>query len=115
MVFKEALTSLSAAILLTLFTASIAIGNGRSVAITVDDLPYAGAVVDFPEYTAEAINSRLLEAFTSHQIPDTYITGFGPMWGYRWAQERKVTVNGRLEPDPPEWVLAYDKQDSTQP
>jgi len=46
----------------------------------------------------------------AYQIPDTYITSFGPMWGYRWAQERKVKVNGRLEPDPPEWVLDYGKK-----
>jgi peptidoglycan/xylan/chitin deacetylase (PgdA/CDA1 family) len=46
----------------------------------------------------------------AYQIPDTYITKYGPMWGYRWAAERGVKVNGRLEPDPPEWIVQYSKQ-----
>lgn len=46
----------------------------------------------------------------AYQIPDTYITKYGPMWGYRWAAERGVKVNGRLEPEPPEWVLQYSKR-----
>jgi peptidoglycan/xylan/chitin deacetylase (PgdA/CDA1 family) len=41
--------------------------------------------------------------------PDTFITGDGPMWGYRWAKERGVKVNGKLEPEPPEWVTNYWK------
>jgi peptidoglycan/xylan/chitin deacetylase (PgdA/CDA1 family) len=50
-----------------------------------------------------------------YQIPDTYITKYGPMWGYRWAAVRGVKVNGRLEPEPPEWVLQYGKQPQVQP
>ena len=46
----------------------------------------------------------------AYQIPDTYITKYGPMWGYRWASERGVKVNGRLEPEPPEWITQYGKQ-----
>jgi peptidoglycan-N-acetylglucosamine deacetylase len=46
----------------------------------------------------------------AYQIPDTYITKYGPMWGYRWAAERSVKVNGRLEPEPPDWVLRYSEQ-----
>jgi len=34
-------------------------------------------------------------------------TKFGMMWGYRWARERKVAVNGRLEQEPPEWLTTY--------
>jgi len=37
-----------------------------------------------------------------------YITKFGPMWGYRWAAERNVKVDGRLEPDPPRWITDYN-------
>jgi peptidoglycan/xylan/chitin deacetylase (PgdA/CDA1 family) len=44
-----------------------------------------------------------------YQQPDTYITQYGMMWGYRWAAERGVKVNGRLEPEPPEWVTQYGK------
>lgn len=39
--------------------------------------------------------------------PPTYSTKFGPMWGYRWARERGIRVDGQLEPVPPEWVGRY--------
>jgi peptidoglycan/xylan/chitin deacetylase (PgdA/CDA1 family) len=34
-------------------------------------------------------------------------TKYGPMWGYRWARERGVKVDGSLEKDPPSWVAEY--------
>jgi peptidoglycan/xylan/chitin deacetylase (PgdA/CDA1 family) len=45
----------------------------------------------------------------AYRTPETYITRFGPMWGYRWAAERNVKVNGNLEPDPPKWISQYGK------
>jgi peptidoglycan/xylan/chitin deacetylase (PgdA/CDA1 family) len=45
----------------------------------------------------------------AYSTPDTFITSYGPMWGYRWAAERRVKVNGRLEPEPPAWILKYGK------
>jgi len=45
-----------------------------------------------------------------YQAPDAFITSYGPMWGYRWAKERGVKVDGSLEPDPPRWVSEYGKQ-----
>jgi peptidoglycan/xylan/chitin deacetylase (PgdA/CDA1 family) len=45
----------------------------------------------------------------AYRTPDTYVTSYGPMWGYRWAAERGVKVNGRLEPEPPDWVLQYGR------
>jgi peptidoglycan/xylan/chitin deacetylase (PgdA/CDA1 family) len=45
-----------------------------------------------------------------YQIPETLITKYGPMWGYRWARELNVKVDGSLEPDPPKWVTDYGKQ-----
>jgi peptidoglycan-N-acetylglucosamine deacetylase len=45
----------------------------------------------------------------AYQIPETYITKFGPMWGYRWAKVRNVKVNGSLETEPPQWILEYGK------
>ncbi len=44
-----------------------------------------------------------------YKQPDTFITSDGPMWGYRWAAELGVKVNGKLEPEPPEWVTQYGK------
>jgi len=49
----------------------------------------------------------------AYQTPDTYVTKYGPMWGYRWAKERNVKVDGRLEPDPPQWVLDCAKSTSS--
>ena len=40
----------------------------------------------------------------AYQIPDTVITPDGPMWQYRWARTRQVTVNGALEQEPPSWI-----------
>ena len=39
--------------------------------------------------------------------PPKFSTRFGPMWGYRWARERGVKVDGSREQEPPEWVARY--------
>jgi peptidoglycan/xylan/chitin deacetylase (PgdA/CDA1 family) len=49
------------------------------------------------------------EADPIYSQPDAYITSNGPMWGYRWAKQRGVKVNGKLEPEPPQWVTQYGK------
>ncbi|MBV8843969.1 MAG: hypothetical protein JO307_14265 [Bryobacterales bacterium] len=46
---------------------------------------------------------------SAYHASETYITKFDPMWGYRWANQRNVKVNGRLEPDPPKWITEYGK------
>jgi peptidoglycan/xylan/chitin deacetylase (PgdA/CDA1 family) len=43
----------------------------------------------------------------AYQTPDTYVTVHGPMWGYRWARDLNIKVDGRLEKDPPVWVTEY--------
>lgn len=45
----------------------------------------------------------------AYRTPDTFVTKYGQMWGYRWAAERGIKVDGRLEPEPPEWILDYGK------
>jgi peptidoglycan/xylan/chitin deacetylase (PgdA/CDA1 family) len=50
------------------------------------------------------------EADPVYQGPDTFFTKYGPMWGYRWARERNVKVDGSLEPEPPKWVTEYAQQ-----
>src|SRR5215472_12858510 len=52
--------------------------QGRSVAITVDDLPYAGADLATSNHaeaqaTAETVNRKLLAALRRHHVP---VTGF---------------------------------------
>ncbi|MES1262272.1 MAG: polysaccharide deacetylase family protein [Acidobacteriota bacterium] len=63
---------------LALLCSSSAYAQGRSVAITVDDLPFAGgapATLHLPEVqaAAESVNRKLLAAFRAHHVP---VTGF---------------------------------------
>jgi len=53
-------------------------------------------------------------ADAAYRTPETYITKFGPMWGYRWAKERDIIVDGSLEAEPPKWVTEYGKRGSQQ-
>jgi peptidoglycan/xylan/chitin deacetylase (PgdA/CDA1 family) len=46
----------------------------------------------------------------AYATAETYVTKFGPMWGYRWAKELDVKVDGNDEPDPPAWVDQYVKE-----
>jgi peptidoglycan-N-acetylglucosamine deacetylase len=39
--------------------------------------------------------------------PDTFVTTWGPMWGYRWAHVLGVKVDGSKESEPPKWVTQY--------
>jgi peptidoglycan-N-acetylglucosamine deacetylase len=59
-------------------------------------------------YKFVSLGTALSDA--AFQTPDTYITKYGPMWGYRWAKERGVKVDGKLESDPPEWILQSSKR-----
>jgi peptidoglycan-N-acetylglucosamine deacetylase len=53
----------------------------------------------------------LADALQDHaySVPETFITRYGPMWGYRWAQVLHVKVSGRDEPNPPAWLDQYVK------
>jgi len=46
----------------------------------------------------------------AYATPETYITKFGPMWGYRWARELGVKVNDNDEPALPAWIGQYVKE-----
>ena len=43
----------------------------------------------------------------AYTAPDSYVTAYGPMWGYRWAAERHLGRMGADETDPPAWITAY--------
>jgi peptidoglycan/xylan/chitin deacetylase (PgdA/CDA1 family) len=43
----------------------------------------------------------------AYATPDTFITKYGQMWGYRWAVERKVGRLGLRESEPPVLVNDY--------
>ena len=60
----------------------------------------------------EKLNYRFVtleeaQADPAYKTPDTFLTAFGPMWAYRWAKERNIKVDGRLEPLEPAWVESY--------
>jgi peptidoglycan/xylan/chitin deacetylase (PgdA/CDA1 family) len=44
-----------------------------------------------------------------YQAPEKDITKYGPMWGYRWARERGVSVKGNFELEPDKWIAEYGK------
>jgi peptidoglycan-N-acetylglucosamine deacetylase len=46
---------------------------------------------------------------------DNIVTKYGPMWGYRWARALGVKVDGSQEPEPPEWISNYGKDDPAPP
>ena len=72
------LSIVRACLTLTLLSSPALFGEPRTVAITVDDLPYAGGAftataVPKEISQAEEINRKLLAAFKAHRIP---VTGF---------------------------------------
>jgi peptidoglycan/xylan/chitin deacetylase (PgdA/CDA1 family) len=60
----------------------------------------------------EKLNYRFVtleeaQADPAYKTPDTFLTAFGLMWPYRWAKEKNIKVDGRLEPEEPKWVESY--------
>lgn len=47
------------------------------------------------------------QADVAYRTPPVFATRFGPMWGYRWARERRVRVDGSKEQEPPAWLQSY--------
>jgi len=55
------------------------------------------------------VSLETAQSDSAYRIPDTFVTKYGPMWGYRWAAEQGVKVDGSREPEPPEWIVQYGK------
>jgi hypothetical protein len=55
------------------------------------------------------------ESDPAYQMQETFITRYGPMWGYRWAKERGVKVDGSLEPELSKWITNYGRDKPTLP
>jgi peptidoglycan-N-acetylglucosamine deacetylase len=68
----------------------------------------------FEEKGYKFVSLKTAQSDPAYKTPETCITKFGWMWGYRWAQELKVKVNGNLETEPPKWILDYGKETSGQ-
>jgi peptidoglycan/xylan/chitin deacetylase (PgdA/CDA1 family) len=63
----------------------------------------------FEEKQYRLVSLDAAQSDAAYRTPETFITKFGPMWGYRWAHERNVKVNGSLEQEPAKWILDYGK------
>src|SRR5260370_26269237 len=83
-------------------------GYERPQVMLLNDNRLNGDVIEqvlglFEEKRFRFVSLDTAQADAAYRTPETFITKFGPMWGYRWANERNVKVNGSLEPDPPKW------------
>jgi peptidoglycan/xylan/chitin deacetylase (PgdA/CDA1 family) len=62
------------------------------------------------QYLFETLDSALADP--AYQRPDRFLTRYsksGAMWGYRWAEDLHVRINGNLETEPSAWVIQYGK------
>ncbi len=61
----------------------------------------------FEKLNYKFVSLQKAQADPAYRTPDTFFTPFGPMWGYRWARELNVKVDGLTEPEVPAWVENY--------
>ncbi len=78
------------------------------------------AVVDrmlniFKDLNYKFVSLTQAQSDPAYQRPPAFATRFGPMWGYRWARERRIKVDGSLEKEPPQWVASYAELDLHAP
>ncbi|MCP9318783.1 polysaccharide deacetylase family protein [Acetobacter persici] len=43
----------------------------------------------------------------AYSLEPAVTTQYGPAWGYRWAREKQIKVNGALEQEAPDWIKKY--------
>jgi peptidoglycan/xylan/chitin deacetylase (PgdA/CDA1 family) len=67
----------------------------------------------FRERGYEFVTLAQAQSDPIYATPDTYVTKYGPMWGYRWAVERHYGRIGLRESDPPSWIDDYARGRST--
>ncbi|MFC0502069.1 polysaccharide deacetylase family protein [Asaia krungthepensis] len=68
------------------------------------------AIIDiFRKDGTRFITLEEAQADPAYAIEPRMATVYGPMWGYRWARERHIAVNGALEPEAPAWIRGYCK------
>lgn len=61
----------------------------------------------FEESGYHFVTLEKAQADAAYRRSPSYATKHGPMWGYRWAKDRNVQVDGNLEREPPEWIVSY--------
>lgn len=75
--------------------------------LNADAVDQVLALFEHKHYGFVSLDEALADP--AFETPDEFVTKEGWMWGYRWARELGVHVNGSLESEPPSWVLQYDK------
>ncbi|MDP8914530.1 MAG: polysaccharide deacetylase family protein [Pseudomonadota bacterium] len=78
------------------------------------------AVADGMLKIFKALNYKFVSLAEAQSDPaykqsPAFATRYGPMWGYRWARERGIKVDGSLEKEPPQWVTTYADLDLQAP
>ncbi|MBB5712487.1 Na+/H+ antiporter [Sphingomonas xinjiangensis] len=61
----------------------------------------------FKELDYRFVSLAEAQSDRAYQQSPAHATRFGPMWGYRWARERSIKVDGSLEQEPPQWIATY--------
>jgi len=76
-----------------------------------DSLLNADTIADllalFRERNYGFVSLAKAQSDPAYSTPDTYVTKYGPMWGYRWAKERNLGRLGMHETEPPTWITNY--------
>jgi peptidoglycan/xylan/chitin deacetylase (PgdA/CDA1 family) len=61
----------------------------------------------FEDETYRFVSLAEAQSDPAYRTPDADLTEAGPMWGYRWARQLKIKVDGGKEPEVPAWVSEY--------
>lgn len=61
----------------------------------------------FEKLNYKFVSLQEAQADPPYRTADTFLNAAGPMWGYRWARELNVKVDGRTEPEVPAWIENY--------
>jgi peptidoglycan/xylan/chitin deacetylase (PgdA/CDA1 family) len=73
--------------------------------LNADTINQVLALFEAKHYTFVTLDQA--QSDPAYQQPDTFVSSFGPMWGYRWAAERHIKIDGSLEQEPPAWISSY--------
>ena len=76
--------------------------SNRLNAATLD-----GLLATFRSEDFRFVSLAQAQADAAYRTAPAFATRFGPMWGYRWARERRVRVDGSKEQEPPAWLRTY--------
>ena len=68
----------------------------------------------FEERQYRFVSLEAAQSDPPYRVPETFVTKFGWMWGYRWAKELGINVDGSLETEPPAWIAQYGREPAKQ-